>query len=64
MLQLQQTRDLAALTQEAGLDELKYWMQLDIDDEALTPLAYRQRPSPLNRRPSVYVLDEAKCKSP
>ena len=62
MLQLQQTRDLAALTEEAGLDELKCWMQLDVDDEALTPLTYGQRPSPSNRKASVYILDEAKCK--
>ena len=60
LLQLLQTRDLAALTEEAGLDEIKRWLQLDVDEEALTPLTYRLRSA--NRRPSVYVLDEAKCK--
>ena len=61
LLQLQQTWDLAALTQEAGPCELKEWLQLDIDDEAITPLSYRSRPQ--RRKPSVYVLDEGKCES-
>ena len=60
LLQLQQTRDLAALTEEAGPGELKEWLKLDIEDEAMTPLSYHNRPQ--KQKQSVYVLDEGKCK--
>lgn len=60
LLQLQQTRDLAALTEEAGPCELKEWLKLDIEDEAMTPLSYHNRPQ--KQKQSVYVLDEGKCK--
>ncbi|KAI1783516.1 hypothetical protein LXA43DRAFT_903418 [Ganoderma leucocontextum] len=60
-LQLLQTRDLAALTEEAGPLELRDWLRLDLDDEALTPITYHTRPKV--RQPSVYELDAAKCKS-
>ena len=58
MLQLQQTRDLAALTQEAGALEIQDWLTMDIDDQPLTPATYHCRPP--HRPPSVYILDAAK----
>lgn len=59
LLQLQQTQDLAALTQEVGTHELIQWLQLNIDNVTLTLLTYHHRPK--TRQPSMYVLDEAKC---
>ena len=60
LLQLQQTRDLAALTQEAGPTEMKEWLEMDIDDHALNPVTYHTR-SP-KKSQSVYILDVAKRK--
>lgn len=60
-LQLLQTRDLAALTEETRPRDLQAWLQLDTDGEPLTPLTYHTRSK--TRPPSVYALDVAKCKS-
>ena len=60
LLQLQQSRDLAALIEEAGIRQLAQWLLLDINDVALTPETYCHRPK--TGQKSVYILDEAKCK--
>ena len=55
LLQLKQTMDLAALTEEAGLEVVKQWLALEIDDQAPTPSTYKPRKT---AKRSVFVLDE------
>ena len=55
-LQLDQTRDLAALTIAAGPERALRWAQMDRQTEAITPATYATwKRTP---RPSVYVLNQ------
>ncbi|RPD67426.1 hypothetical protein L227DRAFT_486469, partial [Lentinus tigrinus ALCF2SS1-6] len=55
-LQATQTRDLAALTLEAGPDRVGRWLKLDLDAKTPTPETYAERRA--HPKVSVYTLDE------
>ena len=55
-LQLDQTRDLAALTIAAGPERALRWAQMDRQTEAITPATYAAWKS--SPQPSVYVLNQ------
>ncbi|KAI0359016.1 hypothetical protein OH77DRAFT_1502180 [Trametes cingulata] len=60
-LQRQTTRYLSSLTVLARAEVVSIWLEMDIDDEAPTPLTFRQKTKDYTK--SIYLLDRAEVPS-